>query len=539
MMKKQLQIGLRAGNIFGIAVVFLVLIGFNVIATEMIGSLLENTSKDTVVFGLEPAVFNMMIFFGLMGLIAGISGARRTKPDTWGRALAGGISAGGTTGIWVGVLAYIVGTLNVAGVKMSTYLAQLLPDTVKLFLLDKNPTTGALIHFLLFLSTGLLGGILARGIGRGGWRQILSRWWAPYSESINQHPTVQKVRVSQVTRYILYGLLLLVVFLMPLRIGQYWNYTLGTVGIYVLLGLGLNIVVGLAGLLDLGYVAFFAIGAYTVALLTAPQPHNLLWSFWIALPLGIAFASLAGILLGIPVLRMRGDYLAIVTLGFGEIIRILSKSDLLTPFSGGPKGVRDIAGPTLFGKPFSSDIDFVYLILLACLLAIFVTTRLHNSRVGRAWVAMREDETVAQAMGISTLKHKLLAFAIGAAFAGLGGVLFASRNQFTGPEDHNLMVSINVLCLVIVGGMGSIPGVIAGAFALKGLPEVLRELENYRVLAFGALLVVMMVLRPEGLIPSSRRRLEMREAREQEEEPVEPVHPESTNVPERTDMSGA
>jgi ABC-type branched-subunit amino acid transport system permease subunit len=539
MMKKQLQIGLSAGNIFGIAVVFLVLIGFNVTAADLIGDLLKNTTKDTVAFGLTPAMYNMMIFLGLIGLLSGVSGARRSNPDTWGRALLGSISAGGITGIWVGVLAYIVGTLNVAGVKMSTYLAQLLPDTVNLFLLDKSPSSGAFIHFLVFLSTGLLGGILARGLGRGGWRQILSSWWAPYGESINQYPLVLKIRLSPITRYVFYGLLLLVVFLMPLRIGQYWNYTMGTVGIYVLLGLGLNIVVGLAGLLDLGYVAFFAIGAYTVALLTAPQPHDLLWSFWIALPLGIAFASLAGILLGIPVLRMRGDYLAIVTLGFGEIIRILSKSDLLTPFSGGPKGVTNIAGPTLFGKPFSNDIDFVYLILLACLLAIFVTTRLQNSRVGRAWVAMREDETVAQAMGINTLKHKLLAFAIGAAFAGLGGVLFASRNQFTGPEDHNLMVSINVLCLVIVGGMGSIPGVIAGAFALKGLPEVLRQLENYRVLAFGALLVVMMVLRPEGLIPSSRRRLEMREAREQEEEPIEPVHPESSNVPERTDMSEA
>jgi branched-chain amino acid transport system permease protein len=222
---------------------------------------------------------------------------------------------------------------------------------------------------------------------------------------------------------------------------------------------------------------------------------------------------------GIPVLRMRGDYLAIVTLGFGEIIRILSQSDMLTSFSGGPKGVINIAGPTLFGKPFGSDIDFVYLIMLACLLIIFVTTRLQNSRVGRAWEAMREDETVARANGINTLTHKLLAFAIGAAFAGLGGALFASRNQFTGPEDHNLMVSINVMCLVIVGGMGSIPGVIAGAFALKGLPEVLRQLENYRVLTFGALLVVMMIWLPEGIIPSKRRQLEMHS--ETEETPLE------------------
>jgi branched-chain amino acid transport system permease protein len=168
--------------------------------------------------------------------------------------------------------------------------------------------------------------------------------------------------------------------------------------------------------------------------------------------------------------------------------------------------------------------QFVWLIIIAVLIIIFVTNRLKDSRVGRAWVAMREDETVARANGINILTHKLLAFAIGAAFAGLGGVLFASRNAFTGPEDHNFMVSINVLALVIVGGMGSIPGVIAGAFVLKGLPEILRQLENYRVMVFGALLVVMMIIRPEGIIPSSRRRLELTE---KEDLSPPPAHSES------------
>jgi len=277
----------------------------------------------------------------------------------------------------------------------------------------------------------------------------------------------------------------------------------------VLLGLGLNIVVGLAGLLDLGYVAFFAIGAYTMGLLTAPSPHHIMMNFWLVIPIAIFLAALTGLLLGGPVLRLRGDYLAIVTLGFGEIIRILSKSDDLTPLTGGPMGVPKIAGPTLFGKPFNSSIDYVYIIFLAVLLVIFVTNRLQHSRVGRAWEAMREDETVARAMGISTLRYKLLAFAIGAAFAGLGGALFASRNQFTGPDDFSLMVSINVVALVIVGGMGNIPGVIAGALVLKGLPEVLRQLQDYRILVFGFLLIVMMIWRPAGLIASSRRRMEI------------------------------
>jgi branched-chain amino acid transport system permease protein len=245
--------------------------------------------------------------------------------------------------------------------------------------------------------------------------------------------------------------------------------------------------------------------------LTAPAPHHLMWNFWVTVPIGILLAAFAGIVLGIPVLRLRGDYLAIVTLGFGQIIAVLLHSDELTAFTGGPRGVAAVGGPSLFGISLGTPEGFVYLILLAVILVIFVTIRLRNSRVGRAWEAIREDETVARAMGINTWSHKLLAFAIGASFAGLGGVIFASRNQFTGPEDYNLMVSFNVLASVIVGGMGSIPGVIGGAFTLKGLPEVLRELENYRVLAFGALLVVMMLIRPEGLLPTSRRKMEIKE----------------------------
>jgi branched-chain amino acid transport system permease protein len=268
-------------------------------------------------------------------------------------------------------------------------------------------------------------------------------------------------------------------------------------------------VVGFAGLLDLGYVAFFAIGAYAAGLLTAPEPLGIQLNFWIALLIAVVVAALSGILLGIPVLRMRGDYLAIVTLGFGEIIRVLARSDMLSSFTGGPQGVRDIGGPSILGTSFIGERDFLYLIIFAILLLIFISTRLQHSRVGRSWVAMREDETVAQAQGISTYKSKLLAFAIGAAFAGLGGALFASRNQYTGPEDHSLMVSINVLCLVIVGGMGSIPGVISGAFVLKGLPEILRQLALYRLLAFGALLVAMMIWRPEGIWPAPRRRIEL------------------------------
>jgi branched-chain amino acid transport system permease protein len=278
------------------------------------------------------------------------------------------------------------------------------------------------------------------------------------------------------------------------------------VGIYIILGLGLNIVVGLAGILNLGYAAFFAIGAYTLALLTAPEPHGIMMDFWVALPIGVALSVVFGVLLCIPVLRTRGDYLAIVTLGFGEIIRILAKSDALTWFTAGPKGVRDIGGPSLLGVNLNNEFYFMYMIILGILLVALISRRLQQSRVGRAWMAMREDEDVAQGMGVHTLKYKILAFAIGAAFAGLGGAIFASRNKFVGPEDFTLLVSINVLCLVIIGGMGSIPGVVLGALVLKGLPEVLRELDDYRFLAFGMLLIVMMIIRPEGLWPSARVR---------------------------------
>jgi branched-chain amino acid transport system permease protein len=190
-------------------------------------------------------------------------------------------------------------------------------------------------------------------------------------------------------------------------------------------------------------------------------------------------------------------------LGFGEIIRILIKSDLLTALTNGPKGVTAVGQPTWFGEVFS-DVNYMHLLMILVLVALFIAKRLKDSRTGRAWVAIREDETVAQATGISTYRYKILSLLLGAAFAGLAGALFASRNQFTGPEDFTLMVSINVLCIVIVGGMGSLPGVVLGAFVLKGLPELLRELEDYRLLVFGALLVVMMIVRPEGLWPAAR-----------------------------------
>ncbi|MCX6025380.1 MAG: leucine/isoleucine/valine transporter permease subunit [Chloroflexi bacterium] len=530
-MAAHLRSGLRAGIVFSIITVFLVLIGFNVIAGGLIGDMLHNTqASEGAAFGLSAAALDMLIFLGLVGMWAGAAGARRQSPDSWPGALLAGTLSGLIVGLMVAGLAYLLGSMAAVKVEVSRYLAALIPDVLRLFVLGLPVPQAALTYAWFFTASGLAGALLARGMVRAEWRRRVWTWLGARLGPAWAWLTRQPLFHTHAARLVTYALVGVALLILPLRLGQYWNYTAGTVGIYVLLGLGLNIVVGLAGLLDLGYVAFFAIGAYTMALLTAPVPHHLMWSFWAALPAGVIMAALAGILLGIPVLRMRGDYLAIVTLGFGEIIRVLSKSDALTKFSGGPRGVPAVGGPTFFGGRLSTDVGFVYLIILGVLLVIFVTDRLQKSRVGRAWVAMREDETVAQAVGISTLRHKLLAFAIGAAFAGLGGALFAARNQFTGPEDHNLMVSINVLCLVIVGGMGSIPGVIAGAFVLKGLPEVLRQLQDYRILAFGALLVVMMIARPEGLIPSARRSLEIHGEHE-EAAPGGPPSPPGEGIP--------
>ncbi len=503
-MADSLRLGLRTGSIFGVTLIFLVLIGLNATLSELIGRLIG-----AKVAPGEGSVAGMLVLLALLGLWAGLRAAPRVDPDSWFRALAGGLTAGAVAGAIYGFLLAILGWVQAAGIDLRAYLFQLSPAHVELVLLGLPPPGGLVVSFGLLAAAGLAGAVLARGIARGAVGRRTALAWRSARARLAGHPLVVAAREDRRVRWTLQALCASVLVL-PFFLGEYWNNTLGTVGIYMLMGLGLNIVVGLAGLLDLGYVAFFAVGAYTVGLLTAPAPLGLEWNFWLVLPLAVATAALGGVLLGIPVLRLRGDYLAIVTLGFGEIIRILVLSELLAPYLGGPQGIRDIGGPSILGASLISQRAFTYLILVAIGLVILVTVRLQGSRLGRSWIAMREDETVAQATGINVYHTKLLAFAIGAAFAGLGGALFAARNQYTGPEDHVLMVSINVLCLVIVGGMGSIPGIVVGSFVLKGLPEILRPLQDYRLLAFGALLMVMMIVRPQGLWPSRRRKLELK-----------------------------
>lgn len=319
-------------------------------------------------------------------------------------------------------------------------------------------------------------------------------------------------------------------------VGQSWIRTINFALLYVMLALGLNVVVGFAGLLDLGYIAFYAVGAYAWALLASPH-FGLHLPFWMVLPFGVGLAAIFGILLGIPVLKLRGDYLAIVTLGFGEIIRIfMNNLDAPVNITNGPQGINRVdtfsIGEFAFGRSqemwgfrITGPEKYYYLLLALVLIIVVVCVRLQNSRIGRAWEAVREDEVAAKAMGINTRNIKLLAFAMGASFGGVAGAMFASMQGFVSPESFSLTESILILCMVVLGGMGNIPGVILGAVLLSIFPELLRAIvvplqktlfgdvildpEAIRMLMFGFALVLVMIYRPAGLWPSAVRRREL------------------------------
>lgn len=328
-------------------------------------------------------------------------------------------------------------------------------------------------------------------------------------------------------------ILLAAPFLIEATLGRSWVRITDVALLFIMLALGLNIVVGFAGLLDLGYIAFFAVGAYSYALLASPQ-LGIHWPFLLLLPLGAAVAALFGILLGAPTLRLRGDYLAIVTLGFGEIIRVfLNNLNRPVNITNGPQGITLIdplqmggfslsQSHSFAGLTFSPVHSYYFVFLVCAVLSIIISLRLENSRVGRAWMAIRDDELAASAMGINTRNVKLLAFAMGATFGGLAGALFASFQGFISPESFHLIDSIMVLCMVVLGGMGNVAGVVLGAVLLTALPEALRyigplqqswfgeilvEPSDARMLLFGLALVLMMLLRPSGILPPRRRRM--------------------------------
>jgi len=352
--------------------------------------------------------------------------------------------------------------------------------------------------------------------------------WEPASNVVRRTVDTAPVESRHRIRRWAIGVLVVAVLILPQVSGTFLAQVAVLVGLYMLLALGLNIVVGYAGLLDLGYVAFFAVGAYLTALLTSPNSSlGIGLPFFVALPIVMLGAGMTGLLIGAPVLRLRGDYLAIVTLGFGEIARVLFESDALQPWLGGVQGILGIPSPF----PPRIDLDLgtmhifatgpqvlYYPIFAFCAVAAVFAYRLSNSRIGRAWNAMREDESVAEATGVSTVNYKLLAFALGATTGCLSGALFAVQLGSVFPGSFDVFVSITVLAVIILGGMGSIPGVILGAIVLIGLPELLREFVEYRVLVYGGVLVAMMLLRPEGLIPNRNRQRELHEADSEEEQ---------------------
>jgi branched-chain amino acid transport system permease protein len=318
------------------------------------------------------------------------------------------------------------------------------------------------------------------------------------------------------------GIALIILF--PIVAGPYIGQVMMLVGLYILMGMGLNLEVGLAGLLDLGFVAFFAVGAYVTALLTADSPHALAaytsipsMSYWAAMPIAVLCSIIVGVLFGIPVLGVRGDYLAVATMGLGEIVRVIVQSDAAAPLLAGAQGILQIPKPRIGSLELADPVSLFYLTLASAAVAAYIAWRLENSRLGRAWMAVRDDEDVAQALGINLVKIKLLAYGLGAAFAGLSGSIFAVMLTSIYPSSFQLLISINVLALIIVGGMGSLPGVVVGAVALVGLPELLREFGEYRFLFYGATLIVMMRIKPEGLWPSAARRRELRSAAGEED----------------------
>ncbi len=435
--------------------------------------------------GLFPGIFLMFL---ASAALAGLGAAVVLPAKRWRMALISGITWTLVIGIFSDNVSLIVQQIFGRGLVRALFSSKALTPQA------------AIIIFVIAFAAGFF----------SVHTKVQTRWSAM--------PARRQSRGKVVLLVIAFAILLV----LPWVVGLFLSQALFLVGLFVMMCLGLNIVVGYAGLLDLGYVAFFAFGAYTMGILTSTGPLGRSgFNFWIALPFCVIVGVVWGLILGFPVLRLRGDYLAIVTLGFGEIIRILALSDWLAPLEGGAQGVLFIPNPKFFGIVFNNPQTMYYLVIAGSLLVAFVTVRLRESRLGRQWMALREDEDVAEAMGINLVQTKLLAFAIGAAFSALAGGIWAARLGNIFPHSFNLLISINALAVIIVGGMGSIPGVVVGALILVGLPELLREFTEYRLLMYGILLIVMMLVRPEGFLPEVTRKRELHAAEEEFHEPAD------------------
>ena len=458
----------------------------------------------TVLINVTPTLIDELLSLGVPGLagaivpliagivLAGVGGAIYLLPEKIRKMVVIVLSA------------FVLIALISDVIRLS--LSFMPPSVVRLFISTTGlRPLGAVIILLLILLSMFL----------------FFRYRSSTESRFQKLPPEKKRRV----KFVGWGVLIVGQLLLPWIVGRVPSDILVTVGIFVLLGFGLNIVVGRAGMLDLGYVAFFAVGAYaTGILMSSDQIPAITLSFWLALPIVIIITGIAGLMVGAPVLRMRGDYLAIVTLGFGEIARFLALSDWFSPVLGGAQGIVKIPNVSVAGVDLVGPQMLYYLILVFSAIALFVSYRLEGSRVGRAWEAMREDETVAGVMGVNTIYYKLLAFVVGAMIASLGGAVFAVKLGAIFPHSFNVQVSITALSLLIIGGLGSLPGVVVGALVLVGLPELLREFEEYRLLLYGVVLIAMMTLRPQGLIPSVRRAREITDEK-RSQDAVMPVVP--------------
>ena len=556
---------LRVGLLFGVIAVYLCLVG---VVEAFKGRWIVSN-----VLGLGEA------FLLITVLAAGYVTARRTGNRI--AAVPAGAGAGALVGVALAGLLLLGGWINLRAMFVNAS-----PTLFSLLAFNQKPGTGSLLLVLAGAAAGAVGAVLYLippqtrrivlsglvavfilsvfqellqlllqspgpptairdllfgpiGPSPGGAALVCGATWA-VAGGWNLRRKAVREKIAGLTpsgrrRLRIIGILLSItgLLLVPIAGGPFVAQVMVLVGLYTLMGLGLNLEVGFAGLLDLGFVAFFAIGAYTVALLTSRGDYGTLHlSFWQGVPVAMAVSMISGVIFGVPVLRVRGDYLAIATLGLGEIVRLLVLSDALRPWLGGSFGILSIPRPVIAGFELSGPRQLYYVTLAASALVAYVAWRLQYSRLGRAWVAIREDEDVAQALGINLVSTKLLAYGLGAVFAGVAGAIFAVMVGSVFPHSFQLLISINVLVLIILGGMGSQWGVVVGAVALVGLPELLREFGEFRFLVYGAVLVAMMLLRPEGLVPSAVRQ------RELHEETEEPSGPQPISAPAGT-IAGA
>jgi branched-chain amino acid transport system permease protein len=473
-----LAAGLAAGTI-GASILALLPIAMSFVNLRPVFVSLDNLIYKMLTFGLSAPLGIASLI--CLGALLGLLGALLLElPEYIRKPVASGLVAAGLAGLFQELIRPILA----------------------------NSRTTKPIHDLLYTWTGLTlrGAIVIFLLVAAGvvfWRMIRD----PVQARLGSVSPQKRYKI----RWGFIAAAIVLCMLFPLYAGNFIGQVLLTVGLFTLMGMGLNLEVGIAGLLDLGFVAFYAVGAYATGLLMADSPFALAHlSFWQAMPIAVLCSVIMGIIFGIPVLKVRGDYLAVATMGLGEIVRVIVLSDAAAPLLGGAKGVLQIPRPAIGNVELNSPVSLFYLTLVASVIAAYAAWRLEESRLGRAWKAIRDDEDVAQALGINLIQVKLLAYGLGAAFAGLAGSIFAVMLGSIYPHSFQLIISINILALIIVGGMGSLPGVALGAVVLIGLPEMLREFGEFRYLFYGLAIVAVMRIKPEGLWPSAAKLRELR-----------------------------